>query len=99
TSRPVDIWIGDLEGQAFWGRLEESEYYDRDPDNDYRMLAGLLLAFQPRLLDGLTVGAGRLQTLIWWPELSGFDLAREAYTGVGQNPKGRGGDNQMLGFF
>ncbi|MGH7446140.1 MAG: hypothetical protein ACRELT_01175, partial [Longimicrobiales bacterium] len=56
TGRPVDVWIGDLEFQLFWGRLEESEYFDSDPDNDHRMLAGLLVALQPRILDGLTIG-------------------------------------------
>ncbi|HEX2166200.1 MAG TPA: hypothetical protein VHG09_03080, partial [Longimicrobiales bacterium] len=93
TQRPVDIWIGDLEFQAFWGQLEESDYFDDEPDNDRRMLAGLLVALQPRVLDGLTIGGGRLQAMTWWPELSTIDLALKPYRGIGENPRGRGGDN------
>ena len=99
TARPLDIWIGDLEFQLFWGRLEESEYFDADPDNDERLLAGLLVALQPRILEGLTLGGGRMQAMTWWPELSTLDLALRPYRGVGDNPRGRGGDNQLLGFF
>jgi hypothetical protein len=58
TGRPVDIWIGDLEFQLFWGRLDESEYFDDEPDNDHRLLAALLVSLQPAALDGLTIGAG-----------------------------------------
>jgi hypothetical protein len=99
TGRPVDIWIGDLEFQLFWGRLEESEYFDSDPDNDRRMLAGLLVAFQPRPLDGLTVGAARLQALTWWPELSLGEVVLRPYRGVGDNVLGRTGNNQLISAF
>lgn len=99
TGRPVDIWVGDLEFQAFWGGLEESEYFDNEPDNDSRMLAGLLVALQPRILEGLTIGGSRIQSMTWWPELSLMDIALRPYRGVSSNPGGRGGDNQLLGFF
>lgn len=99
TSRPVDVWIGDLEFQLFWGRLEESAYFDADPDNDERMLAGLLVALEPRILDGLSVGGGSLQALTWWPELSLGDVFLRPYRGLGQNPQGRGGDNQLISLF
>jgi hypothetical protein len=99
TQRPVDIWVGDLEFQLFWGRLEESAYFDLDPDNDRRMMAGLLVALQPRVLEGLTVGGGRLHALTWWPELTLGDLVLQPYRGISENPRGRGGDNQLLGAF
>ncbi|HSJ32639.1 MAG TPA: capsule assembly Wzi family protein [Longimicrobiales bacterium] len=99
TARPVDIWIGDLELQLFWGRLTESEYFDDDPDNDHRMLAGLLLALQPRVFEGLTVGAGRLQALTWWPELSLADVVIGPYRDVSSNPQDRRGDNQLITAF
>jgi hypothetical protein len=99
TQRPVDIWVGDLEFQLFWGRLKESAYFDLEPDNDHRLLAGLLVALQPRILEGLTVGGGRLHALTWWPELSLTDVALQPYRGVGENPRGRTGDNQLLGMF
>ena len=99
TARPVDIWIGDVEFQLFWGRLTESEYFDDDPDNDHRMLAGALLALQPRVFDGLTIGAGRMQTLTWWPELSLSDVVIGPYRDVSSNPRDRGGDNQLITAF
>lgn len=99
TARPHDIWIGDLQFQLIWGRLEESEYFDSDPDNDQRMLAGLLVAFQPRVMEGLTVGAARVQELTWWPELSLSDVVLGPYRGVSGNPTGRSGDNQLISFF
>lgn len=99
TARPVDIWLGDVEFQLFWGRLTESEYFDSDPDNDERMLAGLLVALQPRVIEGLTVGAGRLQTLTWWPELSLGDVIIAPYRDVSSNPMDRGGDNQLISAF
>lgn len=99
TEQPTDVYIGDLEVQAFWGRLDESEYFDLEPDNDRRMLAGLLIALQPRILDGLTIGGARIHSLTWWPELSFMDLALQPYRGIRQNPGGRGGDNQLLGVF
>ena len=99
TQKPADIYIGDLELQAFWGRLEESEYFDLEPDNDTRMLAGLLLALRPRILEGLTIGGARVHSMTWWPELSFMDLALQPYRGVQQNPGGRSGDNQLLGVF
>jgi hypothetical protein len=99
TGRPVDIWIGDLEFQLFWGRLDESEYFDNEPDNNHRLLAGLLVALQPAPLDGLTVGAGRMQAITWWPELSFGDLVLGPYRGVAENPGGRTGDNQLITAF
>ncbi|MGH7465563.1 MAG: hypothetical protein ACREK1_10340, partial [Longimicrobiales bacterium] len=69
------------------------------PDNDHRMLAGLLVALQPRILDGLTIGGGRLQALTWWPELSLSDLWLQPYRGLRENPQGRSGDNQLIGLF
>jgi hypothetical protein len=99
TGRPVDIWIGDLEMQMFWGRLEESDLFDEDPDNDQRALAGLLMAFHPRVFDGLMLGGGRLQALTWWPELSLSDVLLRPYRGVGDNQAGRTGDNQLITVF
>lgn len=99
TGRPVDVWIGDLEFQLFWGRLDESEFFDSEPDNDHRMLAGFLVALQPRLLDGLTIGGSRVQSLTWWPELTLSDVVLGPYQGVSENPGGRSGDNQLIAMF
>lgn len=99
TSRPIDIYIGNAELQLFWGRLEESEYFDSEPDNDVRVMAGLLVALQPRPLPGLSIGAGRLQSLTYWPELSLSDAFLNPYRGVTGNPGGRQGDNQLITAF
>lgn len=99
SGRPLDIWIGDLEFQLFWGRLDESDYFDNDRDNDHRLAAGLLLALQPRILDGLTIGAARVEALTWWPELTFEDLVLGPYRGLRENPAERGGDNQLISLF
>src|SRR5690606_18326347 len=36
SSRPLGLWIGRLEGELIWGRLDESEYFDSRPENDRR---------------------------------------------------------------
>lgn len=99
TARPRDIWIGRLDAQVFWGRLRESDYFDSNPDNDTRVITGLLVAFHPRPLDGLTIGGGRIQTLTFWPEMSLTDAFLEPYRGVSSNRFGRTGDNQLVTFF
>ncbi|MGH7462452.1 MAG: hypothetical protein ACREMA_15685, partial [Longimicrobiales bacterium] len=59
TSKPADIWIGDLGVEVIWGRLHESDFFDTNPDNDTRFLGGLVLGFRPRPLPGLTLGVAR----------------------------------------
>ncbi len=60
TGRPLDIWLGDLEGELVWGRLSESDYFDSRPENDHPVLAALVLAFTPRGLPGLSIGGVRV---------------------------------------
>lgn len=100
TERPVDVFIGDLEFQLLWGRLDESEYFDEDPDNDHRMLAGFLVALQPRFLDGLAIGGGRMESFTWWPGLSLSEVVLRPYRGLTDNPADRAlGDNQLITLF
>jgi hypothetical protein len=65
TARPVDAGIGTAELQLFGGRLDESDYFDFDSDNDHRALTGAALAFSPAALDGLSIGAARLHMQQW----------------------------------
>ncbi|MDX1495226.1 MAG: capsule assembly Wzi family protein [Longimicrobiales bacterium] len=59
TNRPVDIGIGQLEGQWIWGGLEQSKYVDSTAETD-RYITGIVLAYSPSWLEGLTVGGTRL---------------------------------------
>jgi hypothetical protein len=99
TARPANVWIGDLEFQLFWGRLEESEYFDADPANDHRVLAGIITVLQPYVLEGLYIGGGRLHERTWWPETRVDDLLLDPYREVRDNVGGPYGDNQLLALF
>jgi len=57
TTRPADVWVGKLELLAFWGWLDRSRWF---PEGGHPLLTGLALAFEPRWIPGLHVGAGRV---------------------------------------
>ncbi len=59
TSHPVNIGIGRLDGQALWGRLHESKYFDDDASNDRRLFSGIVLDLQPEPFPGLYLGGAR----------------------------------------
>ncbi len=60
TSRPVDIWIGEVEAEIVVGETEESRYFDQVPDNDRNRLLAAVAAFSPRPLPGLRLGGVRV---------------------------------------
>jgi hypothetical protein len=62
TSRPVDVWIGEVEATAVWGRLTRTDYVEggRDP-----LFVGLAVDYAPRWVPGLTVGLGRTFLQPW----------------------------------
>jgi hypothetical protein len=72
-SRPRSIWIGDLDVQVFWGRLDESGYWDNDPANDRRLIGALMMTFMPRGVPGLSLGAARIHHTTWGPDGLGLD--------------------------
>lgn len=101
TSRPVDVWIGHLAGEMLWGRLSESDYFDDNPANDHRLFAGLVLAFEPRGLPGLSLGFAR-SFLTYTRGYDVLDYVFEPYTDVRNNTRGPDnplGDNQLLSLF
>lgn len=51
--------IGSIHGEIIWGRLSESDYFDDDEANDHRLFTGVNLIYEPRGLDGFSVGAAR----------------------------------------
>ncbi|MBB5225251.1 hypothetical protein DYE50_04725 [Treponema ruminis] len=53
-------YIGDIEGRLWLGRLTESDYFDNNPDNDYRLLTAMSASFAPSFVPGLTVGLNRI---------------------------------------
>lgn len=73
SDRPLQTRIGGFEFQAFWGKLEASgvdhlpvrrfmntlpmSYIERS--DDWRLLSGLALTWQPSFAPGFTIGAGR----------------------------------------
>jgi hypothetical protein len=59
TSRPVDVGIGRLSAHWIWGRLRESEYFDDNDTNDVRYVTGIVGAWEPSFLPGLTIGGTR----------------------------------------
>jgi len=66
TLQPVALGgLGAVEVQLLWGRLAESEHYDQDPDNDHRLLSGLVFSFHPAVLRGFSVGAASLVHSDW----------------------------------
>lgn len=58
TYRPQDIWkLGKFEARFYWGVLNESEYFDDDPDNDHAWFSGMTIGYAPSFIPGLTLGA------------------------------------------
>ncbi len=57
TTRPADVRVGRLEALAFWGWLDRSRYL---PESGHPLLTGLAVAFEPRWVPGLHVGAARV---------------------------------------
>lgn len=96
TSRPIEIGIGRITGEFVWGRLHESAFFDTIPANDRRLLAGVVVGFEPRGLAGLTLGATRIRHITEpADELSLLEILRTPYSNVRDNIA----DNQLLSFF
>lgn len=95
TSRPHDIYIGTLEAQMFWGRLQESEWFNGPDDTDRTFIAGFSAVFEPAFARGLFIGGNRMY-LTYPDEWSAADYLLTPYTGVRENPRG---DNQLLSLY
>ena len=57
--------IGDFEYRAFWGRLDESDFYDQDSSNDYSFFSGWAFAYGPSFIPGLSIGFNRTLSMDW----------------------------------
>lgn len=58
--------LGELENRNFWGILTESEYFDKNKDNNHNLIAGLSLSWSlPWIFEGFTLGLNRTLTCTW----------------------------------
>jgi hypothetical protein len=94
TARPLDIGIGKLELLLLWGRLSRSAYF---PDGGHPAIAMLALAYEPRWVPGLHLGAGRSYVESWSAlrgdlYLSALEPPIKGWLPGGDNPE----DNQFL---
>lgn len=60
TSRPLHSTIGDFEINVFWGLLRESDYFNDDPDDDWRYFTGMSFGYAPSFWDGFSIGVNRV---------------------------------------
>ena len=60
--------LGYIEGRIWLGQLEESDYFDTNPDNNKRMLTGMSASYNPSFIPGLTVGLNRVFMTYWKKE-------------------------------
>lgn len=69
TTRPLDIWVGNIEGMYMSGRLENSGIDPvvptlaasayRQKFDEWRYITGIVGSFEPRFMPGLKVGFSR----------------------------------------
>lgn len=64
----LDWNLGFIEGRLWVGRLEESKYFDKNPDNNSRMLTALSASYSPSFIPGFTIGINRIFMTYWRPE-------------------------------
>lgn len=103
TARPLVTPIGKVEGQAIWGWLDESDYFDFESWNDRRLLAGIVVDYEPRWLPGFFLGFARAY-LAYMPRegLSVLEYIEQPYVRIRENPQGVGNplaDNQLFSIF
>jgi len=60
TERPLDIGIGDLEGQWVWGALGQSDWFDPTVTQTDRFFTGIVITYSPAFLPGLSLGGTRV---------------------------------------
>lgn len=94
TSRPVSVGIGTLEVELVWGRLTESNYFDRIPEK-HSFLGALVAAFSPALLPDLSLGAARVYQYLEDQWLAEPAPLLELFGGSGLNRPG----NELFSIF
>jgi hypothetical protein len=106
TDRAVSVGIGELEAQWIWGRLEQSDWFDPSLADKKRFLTGMVAAYSPSFLDGLTLGVARV-FYAWVPEeglpfgdiFLVFQDVRKDPRRTLENPEGDDEYDQLLSLF
>lgn len=65
TSRPWNVFFGEVEGRLIGGRLEQSDYSPVLSGERDRFTSGLVGSFRPRLLPLLEIGGTRVMQVAW----------------------------------
>ena len=60
--------LGYIEGRIWVGQLEESDYFDNNPDNNKRMLTAMSASYSPSFIPGLSIGLNRIFNTYWRSE-------------------------------
>jgi hypothetical protein len=63
--RKMKTPIGNFEARAFWGALKESQYFDSDGSNDYRLITAATISYEPSFMPGFSVGFHRTMLSKW----------------------------------
>lgn len=104
TRHPQDVWIGTVEAQVLWGRLDRSRYL---PSPTHPLVTALVVDYTPRWLPQLSVGLARVQLQVWhdlrlrdwFPFIQDFQKKNLTSwypdSPTGDNPK----DNQLASVF
>lgn len=61
----LNWYLGDIEARMWAGRLEESEYFDNDESNNYRLLTGFSVSYNPPFIKGLSIGVNKMTMCKW----------------------------------
>lgn len=62
---PISTAIGKIEIEHFWGRLQESSYFDSISTNNRRFITGVTVGYRPGFLKGVSFGAHRILYKTW----------------------------------
>jgi len=63
--KKTETKIGDFECQFFWGQLNESDSFDSDESNNKTFSSGMIFAYAPSFIPGLTLGINRTLAANW----------------------------------
>lgn len=65
TAAPVQTKIGNFEAKWFWGKTQESDYFDQVDENDRKYVTGISMGYEPSFIRGLSLGLNRIMYTRW----------------------------------
>lgn len=93
----VNWYLGDIEGRIWMGQLSESDYFDNNPENDYRQVTGFSVAYSPSFLPGFTIGATKICINDW--RHKSIKYLNPFYSTNGSQTGDRIDEDQKMSFF